>query len=229
MNADNGGGGGGASSSTPVINVSMRSNVDLMNILQVRIPNEIAELDGLLASPIYAVNLTQPRRTTDAAGQQNTVAANLQRVGVDSNESSSEQGVHVPANEAIVQLLDELEEKFVKIRKHACDLEHWLTMSMPMIETGCDMRMEAKRLASVMVKRIQIENSGRHLAITDYHITRAGLLQKFMDEPGFYDALLAVEKYDAGRLEIFKMNAVQMKNSYEELLHFFQLNMDYII
>lgn len=217
----------GDSNETQIAQKSLRvrSKASIADILQVKIPEEIAEIDKLLASSVCS---TSPARPLGTSGQQNTVIDNLCRAGVSCITGPSNDPMFcVPSNESVVALINGLEGRLLKMREHASDLDHWMTLSIPMAESGCDVGAETRRIASGWLRRLRYDCEDRHQMVADYHSTRTAILSRFLARPGIYDFLLAVERFDIAQLELFKLYALKIKNSYEEILHFYRSNMNH--
>lgn len=201
----------------------VRSKANIINILQVKIPEEITEIDKLLASPVCSASPARPLGEP-TNGQQDKVIENLCRAGI-----SFDQVITAPTNEQVVSLTNCLEGQLLRMRNHASELDHYLTMSTPMVESGCDVGVETRRVASEWLRCLREDCEDRYQMVTGYHSTRAAILSRLLARPGYSDFLLAVEKFDVAQLELFKIYALKIKHSYEEMLHFCRSNMNHFI
>lgn len=205
--------------------------VDIAKILSSDIPAAIADLEALLRSSVCRA-ADQSDRDASPSNLEGALSeilggpAALNAILAEASDSGS--SVTIPPNQRILELMDALQPRFVAIAGVARDVRHWIRMSLPRIESGGNFGVDVQDSVSEMARRVEEEYLAKMHLIPMYYSDRIEYLDRLTEKPGFVDSVLAIKKFDDTEFERFRIFAADMKNDYEELLHYVQTNFELI-
>lgn len=167
-----------------------------------------------------------PVKKTKIAGTSEVSVGLSKSKASEMSEGAVDERLRIPVNKHIVDLYNILKPELIQLGQHCQQLKDWITIHVPRHEDGNNFGVEVQEEALNELQSIKDESAQTIEEQSSYHIARANIMEKIVQENNIEDLKIFVLDEDEKQCRRLRNVAMTVRTNYTTILDVITKNYD---